>query len=77
MKYLVTPALVAALIVVMAWLPISEVMEPTPPEISHQLRFEKAAQAMCGSEAAWADLGNGSVQCMTKHGRKTIKGEPK
>lgn len=37
-----------------------------------QARFAKAAQAMCGENAGWADLGNGSVQCRTKRGHKTI-----
>ena len=36
-------------------------------------RFEKAAQAMCGENAGWAKLDNGSVQCFTKTGRKTQK----
>lgn len=34
-------------------------------------RFGRAAQAMCGPQAAWADLGNGTVQCFTHKGRKT------
>ena len=36
-------------------------------------RFEKAAQAMCGENAGWTKLENGSVQCFTKQGRKTQK----
>ena len=36
-------------------------------------RFEKAAQAMCGENAGWAKLDNGSVQCFTKRGHKTQK----
>lgn len=36
-----------------------------------QARFAKAAQAICGSNAAWADLGNGAVQCLTHRGHKT------
>jgi len=35
-------------------------------------RFEKAAQAICGPQAAWQELADGSIQCRTKHGRKTI-----
>lgn len=35
-------------------------------------RFERAAQAMCGENAAWSELDGGAVQCRTKHGRKTI-----
>lgn len=34
--------------------------------------FETAAQALCGPNAAWADLGGGTVQCRTKRGHKTI-----
>jgi hypothetical protein len=36
-------------------------------------RFEKAAQAMCGENAGWTQLENGSVQCFTKRGYKTQK----
>jgi hypothetical protein len=35
-------------------------------------RFAQAAQAMCGPQAAWQQLSDGSVQCRTKHGRPTI-----
>lgn len=34
-------------------------------------RFEKAAQAMCGENAGWKLLDNGSVQCFTKRGYRT------
>lgn len=38
-----------------------------------QARFEAAAQALCGGpNAAWADLGDGAVQCSTKRGHKTL-----
>jgi hypothetical protein len=36
-------------------------------------RFEKAAQAMCGENAGWTRLENGSVQCFTKRGLKAQK----
>lgn len=36
-----------------------------------QARFAKAAQAICGPNAAWADVGAGVVQCTTKRGFKT------
>ena len=39
---------------------------------SSELRFVRAAQAMCGQNASWALLGDGSVQCRTKRGHKTI-----
>ncbi len=35
-------------------------------------RFAAAAQDMCGPQAAWQQLADGSVQCRTKHGRPTI-----
>ena len=38
-----------------------------------QQRFEKAAQEICGMNAAWADLGDGVIQCLSKHGRRTLK----
>jgi len=50
-----------------------------PPEVQAAInaaiergRFEAAAQALCGPNAAWAGLPDGSVQCRTKHGRPTI-----
>ena len=42
--------------------------------LDEQARFAKAAQAMCGPNAAYTDLGNNEVQCMTHKDRKTIKG---
>ena len=45
----------------------------TQAEQRAQARFEKAAQAMCGENAGWTKLENGSVQCFTKQGRKTQK----
>lgn len=32
-------------------------------------RFERAAQRMCGPQAAWAEVGQGVIQCFTKRGR--------
>jgi hypothetical protein len=37
-----------------------------------QEKFALAAQALCGPQAAWAQLNDGSVQCRTKHGKPTI-----
>jgi len=45
----------------------------TQAEQKAQARFEKAAQAMCGDNAGWTKLENGSVQCFNKTGRKTQK----
>jgi len=37
-------------------------------------RFARASAALCGGENAVArDLGDGSIQCLTKRGAKTIK----
>lgn len=38
-------------------------------------RFDKAARAICGENAAWIDLGSGSIQCATKRGHKTMVAE--
>jgi hypothetical protein len=45
----------------------------TQREQAQQARFERAAQAMCGENAGWTRLDNGSVQCFTKRGYKTQK----
>lgn len=37
-----------------------------------QEKFALAAQALCGPQASWQQLNDGSVQCKTKHGRPTI-----
>lgn len=37
-----------------------------------QEKFAVAAQALCGPQASWQQLNDGSVQCKTKHGRPTI-----
>lgn len=37
-----------------------------------QEKFAVAAQAVCGPQAAWQQLQDGSVMCRTKHGRPTI-----
>ena len=38
-----------------------------------ELRFAKAAAAVCGPNAAAQDLGDGTVQCYTHKGRKTVR----
>lgn len=40
---------------------------------ARELRFAKAAAAVCGINAGAQDLGDGTVQCYTHKGRKTIK----
>ena len=34
-------------------------------------KFERAASAMCGENASWTEVEPGTVQCLTKHARKT------
>lgn len=40
---------------------------------AREQRFAKAAQALCGPNAGYALQDDGSVQCYTHKGRKTIK----
>lgn len=35
-------------------------------------RYSKAAQEICGPNAAWKDLGSGQIQCFTHKGRPTV-----
>lgn len=41
-------------------------------EAATEQRFARAAQDLCGPQAAWQELPDGSVQCRTKYGRPTI-----
>lgn len=41
-------------------------------ESIRQQKFAVAAQAVCGPQAAWQQLQDGSVQCRTKYGNPTI-----
>jgi hypothetical protein len=42
-------------------------------DLSAEQRFARAAAAMCGGEnATWELLADGTVQCRTKRGAKTI-----
>lgn len=79
MNYITTAAMAALFAVTMGWLPISPLMAPeeAPPEVKRQARFERAAAAICGSEAAWTQVADTTIQCLTKHGRKTMRGEIK
>jgi len=33
-------------------------------------KFERAASALCGENAAWTEVEPGTVQCLTKHARR-------
>jgi hypothetical protein len=70
-----------ALFVVSAWLYLAANFDREAAQgdarhqagLSAELRFAKAAARMCGGEnAAWDLLADGSVQCRTKRGAKTI-----
>lgn len=37
-----------------------------------QQKFDRAAQALCGPQAAWVQMPDGAVQCSTKYGRPTV-----
>lgn len=41
-------------------------------QAAEQKRFARAAQDLCGPQAAWQQLPDGSVQCKTKYGRPTV-----
>ena len=34
-----------------------------------RVRFELAAQEMCGTNATWLDLGDNTIRCVNKHGK--------
>lgn len=72
---------VLAVFVVSAWLYLAahSDTEAALGDVRHQAgisaeqRFARAAQAMCGANAAWAETGTkGEVVCRTKRGHKTI-----
>ena len=69
-------AMTALFAVTMGWLPISPLMAPeqAPPEVAQRNRFERAAAEICGINASFTEIGNGVIQCATKHGRKTRQG---
>ena len=75
MNYITTAALTALFAVLMGWLPISSYMEPQQDN-AHS-RFEKAAIEICGPNAAFADLGDGVIQCLQHTGRKAARKEIK
>jgi hypothetical protein len=69
-----------ALAVVSAWLYLAANFDTEAAQgdarhqagLSAELRFTKAAQAVCGANAGWDLLADGSVQCRTKRGHKTM-----
>lgn len=78
-----TTALVVAFIALACWLGPSlddhsdewgnaVTLQDAINEAIRQEKFAVAAQALCGPQASWQQLNDGSVQCKTKHGRPTI-----
>ena len=72
---------VLAVFVVSAWMYLAAHFdtEAAAQDLRHQAgisaeqRFARAAQAMCGANAAWSETGTkGEVVCKTKRGHKTI-----
>ena len=39
-------------------------------EAARIVRFEKASQMICGENASFVNVGDGAIQCVTKHGHK-------
>ena len=78
-----TTALVLALLLLVCWFGPSlddhsdewdqaVTLQDAINEAIRQEKFAVAAQALCGPQAAWQQLNDGSVQCRTKTGRPTI-----
>lgn len=80
MNGVITGALSTALVIVLAWggpalddhsaeRDQARATEDAQRAAAARARFERAAQAVCGSQAAWREAGNGVVQCFTRHGK--------
>lgn len=50
----------------------AEAIESSAKAQAKQERFEQAARAVCGENAAWQDIGGGAIQCFTHRGHKTL-----
>lgn len=84
MNGVITGALSAALVIVLAWggpalddhsaeRDQARATEDAQRAAAARARFERAAQAVCGSQAAWREVGNGLVQCFDKRARPTVR----
>lgn len=64
--------LVVAAVFIAGWMTIAAHFdqERADGDTRHE-KFTRAAQAVCGLNASWDDLGDGLVQCRTKRGAKT------
>ena len=78
MRVITITAMTALFAVVMGWLPLTPAMgDPDTQDLKRQSRFERAAAEICGINASFTEIGNGVIQCATKHGKRTRKGEIK
>lgn len=75
-----TIALTAAFIAALSWLgpaiddhsadfDVVRAVEDAQRAAAARTRFERAAQGICGPQAAWEEVGNGVIQCFTRHGK--------
>lgn len=47
-------------------------IEAAQQEAAERVRYERAAQQLCGANAAWRETADGSaIQCFTKRGHRT------
>lgn len=74
MRVITVTAMTALFAVVMGWLPLTPVMgDPDTQDLKRQSRFERAAQQMCGPNAAWTQIDDTVIQCMLHTGKKAQK----
>ncbi|MDE3021941.1 MAG: hypothetical protein KGI54_08785 [Pseudomonadota bacterium] len=50
----------------------AKMLDDAIKEERQRVRFELSARKVCGENAGFVDLGNGSIQCKTKRGANTI-----
>lgn len=80
-NHLINITAVAAIAVLMSFVgpKLDEIQATTQDALAAQkdaqrrARFEQAAQAICGENAGWVELGGGEIQCKTKRGHKTLR----
>ena len=77
-----TAILAAAMVGLLAWfgpsldiddnsteVAVARMLEDAQREAAARDRFERAAQGLCGPQAAWEEISKGVVQCFTKRGK--------
>ena len=71
MNYITTAAMVALGAVLMGWLPLSPVMgDADTQDLKRHSRMEKAAIELCGPNAAFTQIDDTVIQCLTHTGKK-------